>query len=524
MANASDRGGSVYVSPMAVGPTLKELADISIELNLGLEADDALLEEYQSILNDSVKSMNQLNDLAEPSLPVKYPRTQGYRPRKEDNPHNAWCYRCNIKGTDEGKLSGKRIAIKDSIAIAGIPMTVGFNGLEGFVPDFDATVVTWVLDEGGTILGKSTCEELCCSANSHTSGTGLVTNPIKPGHCAGGSSSGSAVLVAINEVDMAIGGDQGGSVRIPCSWCGLVGLKPTYGLVPYTGAVSGEFVFDHLGPMAKTVKDCALLLEVISGYDNGNDARQPRDLKIQSYSLKLEDIDLASIRIAVLKEGFDHPVSDPEVDNLIHETISGFASSAEAHVQEVSIPLHKSSTSFGSVIGRIGEVDTVLNTAGSGLSHTGYYPSNMMRDVGARLKKNAKDLHPYNKAQLLHGAFLKKKYCYMYGKAQNLMRQLEWDFDHVLAEYDVVAMPTVPFTAPPMVKSDASIKEIVRIGSNIGGNLKSGNLTGHPSITINAGTVGGLPVGLLLTGKKFDELRLLQIAHAFEKCINGTTK
>eukprot|EP00057_Strongylocentrotus_purpuratus_P020088 XP_011674562.1 PREDICTED: uncharacterized protein LOC105443268 [Strongylocentrotus purpuratus] len=201
---------------MVTGPTKKELEDISAELNLGLEG-STMLKEYQSVINDSLKMVNQLDDLVEPSLPVKYPRTPGYRPTREENPHNAWYYKCRITGADGGTLSGKRIAIKDSIAVAGIPMMIGFSGFEGYVPDFDATVVTWVLDEGklqevpminrrvwpsrfelgGIFLGKATCEELCNSANSYTSGTGPVTNPLNPRHCAGGSSSGCAVLLSV---------------------------------------------------------------------------------------------------------------------------------------------------------------------------------------------------------------------------------------------------------------------------------------------------------------------------------------
>ncbi|XP_011675729.2 uncharacterized protein LOC578947 [Strongylocentrotus purpuratus] len=277
--------------------------------------------------------------------------------------------------------------------------------------------------------------------------------------------------------------------------------------------------------MARTVKDCALLLEVIAGYDNGNDARQPNDLKTPSYSQQLEELDPKSIRIAVLKEGFGSPGSDPEVDRLVRETIDTFASSSGAHVEEVSIPLHKSSIAIGTVIGDIGGVDMTYNTAGVGLHHTGYYATSMMRDVGARLKHNTKNLHPINKAHLIEGTFLKKNYCHLYGKAQNLKRQLEKEFDDVLVDCDVVVMPTVPFTAPPMLERGASIKETITFAlKGIRTNTKSANLTGHPSITINAGSLGGLPVGILLTSKKFNELQLLQIAQAFENFINDSTQ
>src|SRR5436853_2615167 len=153
-------------------------------------------------------------------------------------------------------------------------MMNGASTLEGYVPDVDATIVTRMLDAGGTIMGKVHCEYFCFSGGSHTSAAGPVQNPRRAGFSAGGSSSGSAALVAAGEVDMAIGGDQGGSIRIPSCWCGIYGLKPTYGLVPYTGIFPIELTLDHTGPLARTVADVALLLEVIAG--PGGLAPRPR--------------------------------------------------------------------------------------------------------------------------------------------------------------------------------------------------------------------------------------------------------
>ena len=148
-----------------------------------------------------------------------------------------------------GKLKGKTVVLKDNIMLAGVPMMNGASTLEGYMPDIDATVVTRILDAGGTIVGKAHCEYFCLSGGSHTNATGPVHNPHKMGYSAGGSSSGSAVLVALGEVDMAIGGDQGGSIRMPASFCGIYGMKPTHGLVPYTGIMPIEIYVDHTGPM-----------------------------------------------------------------------------------------------------------------------------------------------------------------------------------------------------------------------------------------------------------------------------------
>src|SRR5207253_8321438 len=164
-------------------------------------------------------------------------------------------------------------------------MMNGASTLEGYVPDVDATIVTRILDAGGTILGKAHCEYFCLSGGSHTNATGPVRNPRKMGYSAGGSSSGSAVLVALGEVDMALGGDQGGSIRMPSSFCGTYGMKPTWGLVPYTGIMPIEIFVDHTGPITANVADNALLLEVIAG-DDGYDPRIKAP-KVEEYTKAL---------------------------------------------------------------------------------------------------------------------------------------------------------------------------------------------------------------------------------------------
>ena len=236
------------------------------------------------------------------SLPVKYPRDAGWPPDPEENRFNAWAWRCSIRGAKEGKLANRSVAFKDNICVAGIPLRNGSSVLAGFIPNEDATVVTRILDAGGEIVGKAVCENFCFSGGSHTSDGNPVLNPANPEYCAGGSSTGSGALVVAESVDMAPGGDQGGSIRIPASWCGIVGLKPTYGLVPYTGIFPIEGTLDHTGPMTRTVADAALLLEVIAGPD-GLDPRQSNIPETRpSYSDALTG-DVRELRIAVVKEG-----------------------------------------------------------------------------------------------------------------------------------------------------------------------------------------------------------------------------
>src|SRR5437763_9580848 len=224
----------------------------------------------------------------------------------------------------EGPLAGRRVAVKDNIALAGLPMMNGSQTVAGFVPRRDATVVTRLLDAGATIAGKAVCEDLCFSGGSHTSRTGPVRNPWDRSRTAGGSSSGSAALVASGGADLALGGDQGGSIRIPSAFCGTVGHKPTHGLVPYTGAFPIENTLDHLGPITRTVRDAALMLGVLAGPD-GLDPRQRAGRAAQDYLAGL-DGGLAGITVGVLEEGFGHPgLSLPESDETVRAAIGVLA-------------------------------------------------------------------------------------------------------------------------------------------------------------------------------------------------------
>jgi len=190
-------------------------------------------------------------------------------------------------------------------------MMNGASTLEGYIPDMDATIVARILDAGGTIVGKTHCEYFCFSGGSHTCAAGPVHNPHKMGYSAGGSSSGSAVVVVTGEADMAIGGDQGGSIRIPSAFSGTYGMKGTHGLVPYTGVMPIELTIDHTGPMTRTVRDNALLMEVLAGPD-GLDPRQVSP-KVSSYTEALGG-GVKGLRIGVVREGFGHPSSEADVD------------------------------------------------------------------------------------------------------------------------------------------------------------------------------------------------------------------
>src|SRR6202162_2195957 len=246
-------------------PTLGQIDDLGSNFGLVLTADEVAA--CHQALKGPLASYGRLEELVPPALAPVAPRAPGHRPPASENPNGAWYWKTNIKTGREGLLSGKKVAIKDNICVAGVPMMNGSALLEGYVPELDAPVVTRILEAGGTIAGKAACEDLCFSGASHTCATGVIRNPHNPAHSAGGSSGGSAALVAAGEVPMALGGAQGGSIRTPSSWCGIYGLKPTWGLVPTTGSMPISYSVDHCGPMGASVEDVAPLLTVIAGHD-----------------------------------------------------------------------------------------------------------------------------------------------------------------------------------------------------------------------------------------------------------------
>ena len=495
-------------------PTLEELEDLAEVNGLNLSPED--LESFQGLMESNLSAYEHLDSLPEPTLPVKYPRGPGHRPDPEDNPLNAWYWRSEIKGAAEGLLAGKTVAAKDNVCVAGVPMMNGTSVLEGYVPDVDATIVTRILDAGGTILGKAVCESLCFSGGSHTSDTGPVLNPHDPERTAGGSSSGSAALVASGVVDMAIGGDQGGSIRIPGSWCGIPGLKPTYGLVPYTGVFPIEITIDHVGPMARTVSDVALMLEAIAGPD-GLDPRQSAGLQGEAYSRALTG-DVRGLRLGIVEEGFGWPdMSEADVDESVKQAARSFEVLG-ARVSTVSIPWHRHGQKIWTPIAVEGAAMLMIGGNSMGTNWKGHYTTGLL-DVFARGRlSRPDDLSETTKMVMLLGQYMQEKYHgRYYAKAQNLVRRLRAAYDEALTDCDLLVMPTLPMKATVIPGPDATREEYVARALEMVPNTSPFDVTGHPAITVPCGFSEGLPIGMMLVGRAGEDAVVLRAADAYEK-------
>lgn len=498
-------------------PTPAQLQELAAQLHMNLSAEQA--EEYLALMQPNFDNYDLIDELPDEVPPVRYERSTPYRPSPDENPNNAWYYRTKVSGAAGGKLHGRTVALKDNIALAGVPMMNGATQLEGFVPSFDATVVTRLLDAGATILGKATCEHYCLSGGSHTSDPAPVHNPLRRGYAAGGSSSGSAALVAAGEVDFAMGGDQGGSARIPAAWCGIYGMKPTHGLVPYTGIMPIEATFDHTGPMTTSVRENALVLEVIAGAD-GLDPRQYAP-KVEAYTEVLGR-DINKLRIGILSEGFQLGNLDHRVADKVREAVALFESIG-AKVGEVSVPEHVLAGQLWTPIGCEGLTAQMMHGNGMGFNWKGLYDLGLL-DKHAKWRESADQLSASLKLCMLVGQYGLTRYNgRYYAKAQNIARRTRAEYDKAFDQYDLLALPTVPMPAQPLPDLSCSLTEYITRAFEMIGNTAPQDITGHPAMSLPCGTVDGLPVGIMLVGRHYAESTIYQAAAAFEASVDWRT-
>jgi amidase len=499
-------------------PNIDQLQAIGASLGMDITEDYA--KSVIGYLGPFAAGYREIAALPDEVPPVKYPRTPGYRPEGDENKYGAWISKNHIQGAKSGKLAGKKVAVKDTYAVAGVPLTNGASVLEGYVPTFDATVVTRLLDAGAEITGKSVCEYFSFSGGAATSTTGPVHNPRAWGHTPGGSSTGSGALVAAGEVDMATGGDQAGSIRIPASLSGVVGIKPTFGLVPYTGIMGMDPTIDHAGPLTATVAENALFLGVMAGED-GYDSRQ-RNLKIEDYTKAIGQ-SVKGLKIGIVREGFGQYDSHKDVDAGVRAAAEVFTKLG-ATVTEVSIPWHLLGVSLWGAIALEGTYHVMFKSASLGRHVEGVYNVSLAGRL-ASLRDRANELPDTVKLGMLLGAYTDEAYQgYFYFKAQNLRRRLRAAYDAALAQNDLILMPTTRMMASAIPAPDAPMEAIMQHSWEQIGNTCPFNITGHPSISIPCGFgEGDRPIGMMLTGKHWQESTLYRAADAFEKAVDWQT-
>ena len=502
-------------------PDVDEVVATAKSLGIHLGPEEATL--YRKYLLEQLSELDAFVQarLEEPAPPmVSAARAPGHRPGPEEDPLNAWTWKCRVEGERDGVLAGKTVSFKDHIAVAGFPMSLGAFALDGFVPDFDATVVTRVLQAGGTIVGKNVMNGL--SGGFGTGGGigdyGRPLNPHNHEHVTGGSSSGSGAAVAAREVDISFGGDQGGSIRIPAAFCGIVGHKPTFGLVSHFGIGFGsDQSIDYTGPMARTVEDAATALQATAGPD-GYDPRQTRDVPARMDVLGRLADGVARLRIAVLQEAFDD--ADAEVRDLVLAAVDVLAR-AGAEVSKVAIPAHHAIRRAQSALSGEGAL-AVFKTGFFGAFTRTYYPAPLVAAINKLWATQADVLAPRTKLSLITAELSRRNYHgSVYAKAQNVRPAYIKAYDAALADADVLVMPTCLMTAPrnhrPGSYLEAVEDNLTSMTKGFARNTQPFNYTGHPALALPVGkSSAGLPVSMQLVGRFFDDALLMRVAYAYQ--------
>jgi amidase len=495
-------------------PTPDELHAAAAAAHFSLSDDE--VPAYAAAIERTLADLERVEQLADSRVADGPARRAGRAPAAEENALGGWAWISDIPPTGDGRLAGRRIAVKDVVAVAGQPLFNGSPVMAGHVSDADATVVTRILEAGGTIAGKAMCEAFCISGGSHTSYPQPARNPHDPSRWAGGSSSGCAVLIASGAVDMAVGCDQGGSIREPSSWSGVVGLKPTYGLVPYTGIASMDYTLDHAGPMAASVHDAALLLDAIAGPD-GVDGRQAGVEPPPDGFVSALTGDCAGLRVGVVREGFAWPdASEPQVDEAVRAAAERLALLG-AEVDEVSVPLHRDGARIFAAVVAEGVWTTMFCHEGQGRGGPGRLDV-AMSEFYARARRESGDLlAPHVKLAALLGHHLVRG-CggRHYALGHNLRPVLRAAYDDALTRADILLMPTTPQRAT-LFDPARSLADDLFLSANMIQNTCPFNLTGHPALSVPCGPAGELPMGMTLIGRHGADATLLRAADAFER-------
>ncbi len=509
-----------------MAPTLSEVA-----AEWGIDLTAAERDDYRTLVDEMGVALADVESMSPPRFellhgsPVRHGgRDAVTRPGTDHDPYNAWLSRCRINGTPEGLLEGYTLGIKDNVAVADVPCTSGSQALEQFEPEIDATVVGRLLDAGAVILGKTNMDSFAMGDAGELQDYGPTLNPYDKDRLAGGSSSGSAAAVAADDCDAAIGTDQAGSVRTPAAWCGVVGCKPTYGLVPYTGVFGMDFGFDHVGVITQTVRDAGQVLSVIAGEDRQNgcrlDSRQPRNVTPDDY-VGASNRDVADMTVGVLEEGFGWPQSDPLVDETIRQAIGRLEDSG-VEVVSVSVPDHRRAPSLVGVTAGIGAAIT-FRQGGVGTTTPGWHWTDGRAAFEAALEDSPGALSPAVVATLLFARVCWETTGWSgYARAKNRVLALGREYDEKLDRCDALVLPTSPMTAVERDPDAGRVRRVERL-STIPVNTGIFNQTGHPAVSVPCGTVDGLPVGLQLVGCRFDESTLFQLAATVEADFDGST-
>ena len=410
-------------------------------------------------------------------------------------------------GDASSKLLGIPFALKDVLLTDGVPTTCASRILQGFTPPFDATAVRRLKEAGAVLLGKTNMDEFAMGSSTENSGFSVTRNPWNPDRVPGGSSGGSAAAVAAGQCVAALGTDTGGSIRQPAAFCGVVGLKPTYGRVSRFGVVAYASSLDQVGPITRDVSDCALTLQAIAGHDPADSTSV--DAPVPDYAAELSR-GAAGLRVGVPREYFVAGMQ-PEVEQAVRQGVREIEK-AGAETVEVSLPRTGYAVAAYYVIATAEASSNLARYDGMR-----YGPRAQAEDLTSTYTKSrSQGFGPEVKRRIMLGAYVLSAGYYdaYYLKAQKARTLVRQDFEAVLRQCDAIVAPTTPTTAFRIREMTEDplrmyLSDIFTIPAN---------LAGLPALSLPCGfDQAGLPIGMQVIGRPFDESTVLRLGHAFQQ-------
>ena len=402
-------------------------------------------------------------------------------------------------------LAGIPIALKDNLCTTGVKTTAGSKILHNFIPPYDATVVRRLREAGAVFLGKTNLDEFAMGSSTENSGFHVTRNPWDLERVPGGSSGGSAAAVAAQEALATLGSDTGGSIRQPASFCGVVGLKPTYGRVSRFGLIAYASSLDQIGPLGKTVEDCALMMNAISGRDSCDSTSADVDVPdFTAYSPEIK-----GMMIGIPKEYFGSGVA-PEVASKVRAAADRLESLG-AFIEECSLPYTEYALAAYYIIA---PAECSSNLARFDGVKYGHRTKELSGHIGLTEKTRDEGFGAEVKRRIMIGTYALSAGYYdaYYKRAQQVRTLIRRDFDRAFEKYDVLLTPTSPTPAFKVGEKadplEMKLADVCTIPAN---------MAGLPGISLPCGFLEGLPVGLQLIGKPFEEQTLLRVASAYEK-------
>lgn len=501
---------------MSRPPSRDEIARYAARQHLNLSA--AELEAEVPRVAAFLHVLDRLADLDDPQATACFPpRDEGRAPTPAEDPYNAIVRFCHASGAEDGPLAGMRIGVKDNIAVAGVPMTAGVPGRRAFMPTEDAVVVERLLDAGGDIVAKTSID----------AGLNLTRNPLDPRFHAGGSSSGSAAAVAAGLVDAALGVDEGGSIRIPAAWCGVVGMKATHGLVPSYGLTYWDHTLDHIGPLTRDVADNARMLEVIAGHDWRDPQWGRTELGGVRYSTAA-GMGVRDLRVGVISEALSRAGCTEELLEAFREA-EGVLADLGAEVVPVTVPLWEDTPVIWLAIVTSG-LTAMGESFGQGYGHLGRVDLEQLSFAATEYFLGRRWLPFEGRTLPLVFEHVRTHLSGIpFGRAHNLRLELRRQIDDLLRDVDVLITPTTPTGPVALADEDGRagdgsaavvLPDVSARSGSVLSNCCTANLTGHPALSVPSRRLeSGHPTALQIIGRRYDEHTVYRAGFAFEAAL-----